>query len=598
MPLPLMHPTAEQKSYGEDLEQESAAIWMSRIGADASQAEAAVAVAKPHCNEAEPSIAWLMVLGLALWQLERYEEAGHWLDRADPSQVSDPGFFALQGMVLRRLPGGEDRALEAYHRALELDPARGDVLFNIGNLLKENTPEQALPYYEQSLALDANGAGVWHNYGLALNEAGQCLKAAQALKTSLCLGPSDADAWCNLGLAFFGLEQFEPAKACFRQAIALDGQHATSHVNFGQVLVETLEPEKALEHLRRGLALDSSSSNSLWNLSLALLLLGHYQEGWRYYEARFATKQFEKQLEPTPHPLPRDLGALPAAGEAELIVWSEQGIGDGIQFCRYLGLLEARAVPYRFLAHKPLVPLYRDWLGLGEQVAVAINREQEGPWEEDPRFHIPLLSLPLLFGTELDTVPSITPYFTAPGPPPEHLRVPEPPGGLAVGIVWATNPDNKAMYRNKTMPLACLMPRLLDLIELDLIELHSLQVGTDAEQLAPWRHHERITDWNGQLTDFSDTAHVVNQLDLVIAVDTAVAHLAAALHKPTWLLLPHNADFRWLHQRSDSPWYPTMRLFRQPTRGNWAAVVQQVEAAFDELFILDITSLAAAKLNR
>ena len=598
MPLTPTSAPIESKSYGYDDGALSAAKWLSLISADRSQAKAAVEAAQQHCEASNPQIDWLMVIGLALWQLERYEQAMRWLNRADPQQVTEPGFFTLLGMVSRRISGGESRALEAYHHALRLNPQQGDVLFNIGNLLKEDQPEEAIPYYEKSLALNANTAVVWHNYGLALNETGHNLKAAHALRTSLYLDPTDADAWCNLGLAFFGLEAFEQAKQCFRHAITLDGSHASSHVNFGQVLVETLEPEKALEHLRRGLDLDSSSSNSLWNLSLALLLLGHYREGWRYYEARFATKQFEKQLQPTLNPLPRDLAALPAASEPELIVWSEQGIGDGIQFCRYLGMLDARNVPYRFLAHKPLVPLYRDWLGLGEQVAVAINREQEGPWEEDPRFHIPLLSLPLLFGTELDTVPSITPYFTAPGPPPEHLRVPEPPGGLAVGIVWATNPDNKAMYRNKTMPLACLMPRLLDLIELDLIELHSLQVGADAEQLAPWRHHARITDWNGQLTDFSDTAHVVNQLDLVIAVDTAVAHLAAALHKPTWLLLPHNADFRWLHQRSDSPWYPTMRLFRQPTRGDWAGVVQQVEAAFDELFILDITSLAAAKLNR
>ena len=598
LPLPSIAAPPEPKSYGDAGEPLSAAEWLSRVGADAALAKQAVAAAEPHCSQPTPAIGWLMVISFALWRQERYSEAVQWLERADTSTVQDPGFFALQGMVVRRVPGGEARALESYQQALRLDPKRADVLFNIGNLLKETEPEQALPYYERSLALEANAASVWHNYGLALNEAGQCLMAARALGNSLRLDPSDADAWCNLGLAFFGLERFEQAKQCFRHTISLDGSHATSHTNLGQALVETLEPEQALDYLRQGHALDSSASNSLWNLSLALLLLGQYREGWRYYEARFSTEQFEAKREPTSHALPRDLAALPAAGEPELIVWSEQGLGDGIQFCRYLGLLEARGVPYRFLAHKPLLPLYRDWLGLGDRVATPIDRSSDAPRDLDPRFHIPLLSLPLLFGTELHTVPSITPYLKAPGPAPEHLRVPEPPGGLAVGIVWATNPDNKAMYRNKTMPLAALMPRLLDLIQLDLIELHSLQVGDDAAQLGPWLAHPRITDWQGQITNFSDTAHVVNQLDLVIAVDTAVAHLAAALHKPTWLLLPHNADFRWLHQRSDSPWYPTMRLFRQPTRGDWAGVVQQVEAAFDELFILDITSLAAAKLNR
>ena len=589
--------TPQRKSYGGAPNGDQASAWLARVGSDPDQAEAAISAARVHCELEHPSIAWLMVMGLALWQRERYREAAEWLQRAQPENVGDAGFFALQGMVLRRLPGGEPQALEAYQRALHLDPHRSDVYFNIGNLLKDTKPDEAIPYYESSLALNPDTAAAWHNYGLALNEAGLYLKASQALKISLELSPADADIWCNLGLAYFGLERFEQAKQCFHHAIALDGCHATSHVNVGQVLVETLQPHEALEHLRRGLALDNSSSNSLWNLSLALLLLGQYKEGWHYYEARFSTKQFEKTLEPTLNPLPRELSALPSANEPELLVWSEQGLGDGIQFCRYLGLLEARGVPFRFLAHKPLVSLYRDWLGLGAKVTAAIDRSQEGPRESDPRPHIALMSLPLVFGTELDTVPSITPYLTAPGPAPERLHVPEPPGGIAVGIVWATNPDNKAMYRNKTMPLTHLMPHLLKLINLDLIELHSLQVGSDAEQLAPWREHQRITDWNGRLNDFSDTAHVVNQLDLVIAVDTAVAHLAAALHKPTWLLLPHNADFRWLYQRSDSPWYPTMRLFRQPSRGDWAGVVHQVQEAFNDLFILDINALAAARLH-
>jgi hypothetical protein len=153
------------------------------------------------------------------------------------------------------------------------------------------------------------------------------------------------------------------------------------------------------------------------------------------------------------------------------------------------------------------------------------------------------------------------------------------------------------MYRHKSMPLELLMPRLLDLINLDLIDLHSLQFGDDAGQLDPWISHERITHWPERLSDFSDTAHVVRQLDLVISVDTAVAHLAGALNRPTWLLLPQNADFRWLKDRSDCPWYPSMRLFRQTNHGDWAGVVNQVKAAFDELFLLNIDALAPARIG-
>ena len=151
------------------------------------------------------------------------------------------------------------------------------------------------------------------------------------------------------------------------------------------------------------------------------------------------------------------------------------------------------------------------------------------------------------------------------------------------------------MYKKKSIPLTSLMPCLQALMDLDLIDLHSLQVGDDAHQLEGWYDHPRLTNWDGRLSDFSDTAHVIQQLDLVIAVDTAVCHLAAALDKPTWLLLPANADFRWLRDRSDSPWYPNMRLFRQHSPGDWNSVVDQLQEAFDELFLLNLQKLNASR---
>jgi hypothetical protein len=206
-----------------------------------------------------------------------------------------------------------------------------------------------------------------------------------------------------------------------------------------------------------------------------------------------------------------------------------------------------------------------------------------------------LMSLPLLFGTELDSVPCIVPYLHSPVIPPDSLRIVPPPGGLSIGIVWASNPDNKAMYRNKSIPLSLLMPLFLRLIDLDLIELHSLQFGEDAEQLAPWEMMPEIHNWMSKLQNFSDTAHVLQQLDLVITVDTAVAHLSGALKKPTWVLLPQNADFRWMRKRSDSPWYPSMRLFRQTAHGDWATVVSQLNEAFNAMLLVDTRQLLEAR---
>lgn len=555
----------------------------------------AIAAAEPHCQGDAPSADWAMVMALALWNSQDYERGLAVLQRVDASTVRSADFYGLCGMLCRKLPGQESRAEEAYKRSLALDPRRADMHYNLGNLLRKREPQRAIDHYRASLLLDPQGSNVWHNYGATLNEHGEPESSLQALHLSLLLDPHDADTWCNLGLTFFQLERFEASKACFVHSIGLDQGHATSHVNYGQVLIETLQPEEALQVLRRGVELDSSSANALWNLSLALLLLGQYRDGWRYYEARFHTPDYSKISPPTPVPLPRDLEALPGEDGPELIVWSEQGIGDGLQFCRYLSLLKARGVPFHFLAHKPLVRLYRHWLGLGDHVSVRL--ENVDPHDEQ-RPNIPLLSLPHLFGTELHSVPSAIPYLKPPSAPPEHLKLRQPPGGLAIGVVWATNPANKAMYRNKSMPAVQLLPPLVDAVHLDLIELHSLQVGGDAEQLAPWRHLERVTDWSGTLTDFADTAHLIQQLDLVISVDTAVAHLAGALGKPTWLLLAHNADFRWMHQRSDTPWYPGMRLFRQPKRGDWPGLMAEVQEALNQLFLLNLPPLAEAMLRR
>lgn len=568
--------------------------WLTAVSRDDDLVDRAIAVALPNCAADPPSADWAAVLALAYWKCQRYQDGLAVLERVDQRQVSSAEFFVLFGMLCRKLPEQEARAEQAYRQALQFDPQRADVHYNLANLLKEHSAERALPHYVASLTTDPLGPSVWHNYGACLTDCGHLSEADAALRCSLRLDPDNADAWCNLGICLFQQQRFDPSKACFLKAIALDQSHAISHVNYGQVLIETLEPESALAVLRRGVALDRSSSNALWNLSLALLLLGQYREGWRYYEARFHTDEFGKHQPPTLHNLPRELEALPGPGDRELVVWSEQGIGDGLQFSRYLRLLQARDVPFVFLAHKPLIRLYRDWMGLGDAVAHALNTARES----DPRANVSLLSLPLLFQTELHSVPSFTPYLQPPGPPPPHLELPEAPGGLAVGVVWATNPANKAMYRNKSMPANLLLPPLVDLINLDLIEVHSLQVGDDAAQLAPWQGQERLTDWNGVLTDFADTAHLIQQLDLVICVDTAVAHLAGALQKPTWLLLAHNADFRWLHRRSDTPWYPTMRLFRQPRRGDWAGVMAEVQEALNQLFLLDLPALADAKLNR
>ena len=537
---------------------------------------------------------WGLPLALALWSQKKYQDCCDVLKRHDVQSACSDSFiyFNLLGMSSRHLKSGELRAKEAYEKALAIDPQRPDTLYNLANLLKDDDQSRADYLYSKSLHLNPWGAECWHNYGSNLTNLHSQEEALEALKISISLDPTVADVWCNLGLAYYGLDRFEEAERCFRFTLSMDTFHAQSHINLGNTLINVFRPDEAVVWLERGLELDPSSNNSLWNLALAYLLLGRFNPGWKYYEARFtACKEFEELDPPTSGIQVKSYDQLPRPGESELIVWSEQGLGDSIQFVRYLHLLKASGIPFFFVARDILYSLLSKWTGLSEHI---IN-SKDFTNHNDKRPHVPLMSLPLVFNTDLHNIPASTPYLTPNKPVPESLKIVHPPGGLSVGLVWASNPDNKAMYRNKSIPLEFLMSCLIPPLQLNLIDIHALQFGNDNCQLDPWRHIKGIKDWQNEIRDFSDTAHLVRQMDLVICVDTAVAHLAGALNRPTWLLLPYNADFRWLRERSDSPWYPSMRLFRQTARNDWSCVIEQLKIAINELFQLDLDSLALAK---
>ena len=414
------------------------------------------------------------------------------------------------------------------------------------------------------------------------------------------LDPFNADAWNNMGLSYYALEKFGQALACFKKSIAIDSCLPSAHINLANVLLEECQPDLALEPLSKAVKFSGGtddSPNALWNMSLVNLLLGDYQKGWSQYEARLTTKQFTDRAFPTSGPLLcsyDDLHRFTDSDGEQLLVWSEQGMGDSIQFCRYLLLLREMGCSFQFMSRDPLFSLMRDWLGLGELV---IPDKSTDP-QSDSRPHIPLMSFPSLFGTTLESVPAMPCYLKKPSETPSALLVDKPPLGINIGLVWASNPDNSAMYKRKSMPLDILMQALLPPLELDLICLHSLQFGSDADQIQPWANHPRVHQWSSRLSDFSDTAFVLDQMDLVISADTGVAHLAAAIGIPTWLLLPANADFRWLRDRLDCPWYPSMRLIRQRNRHDWVSVAEQVQSALDDLFMLELKALRDSSDSR
>lgn len=555
------------------------------------EAPAALEQASRELDGASPDPSWALVAALALWQLKRYGDA-YGLCRAYPATFEQSvEALVLKGMVARRLPAAAADAEAAFREAIAREPQRVDALYNLGNLLNDaQRYEQAIPLYERCLTLHPDNANHWHNYGIALRELNRVAEAERALQLALQLDPRNPDIWCNIGLVAHNQERFEQAKACYRQSIDLDSHHSSSWHNLGQSLLDQARPEEALPLLRRGCELDPVSSDALFNVALTELLLGNYRDGWRLYEGRFATKQFNNTLVPSTGPWLNSLQECQqvAATGQQILIWSEQGIGDMIQFVRFIGVLQALELPVAFASRKPLIPLFKQWLI--EAVPVLDQDDLPAEWQQAP--HLPLMSLPALLGTEMATIPAHTPYLQAPGPPPTELYVAPPPGGLSIGLVWASNPENQGLYRKKSLPLTPLLQRLLPAVQHQLIELHSLQVGADADQFQPWLQHQGIKTWSSQLGDFAATAHVVRQLDLIISVDTAVAHLAGALHQPTWLLLPASADFRWLHQQIDCPWYSSMRLFRQASPGDWPSVVDSVVDTLGEVLGLDLDQLA------
>ena len=554
-------------------------------------AHEALELAEQALEEAQADPLWAVPACMALWRLERYREGFELHQSYCHHLQSNANAWLIAGMCARRLPGHQPQAEQALQQAIQLNPDRADAHYNLGNLYNDaGRNAEAVAAYRASLAIDPNGALVWHNLGIALRELEELEASDRAIRNSVLLNPFNADAWCNLGLVAHSFENYELSKRFYLKSIQIDASHSNSWVNLGMSLLEEVKPEEALSAMRRGHRLNPSSADAVFNLALTLLLLGDFAEGWRLYESRFTTKQFKDVAVPSSGPWVTSLQELrERTGSGQpCLIWGEQGIGDAIQFVRYLPILQALGIPLVFATRPALIPLFRQWGPAG----IEVIEDMKIPAHLHEAPHLALLSLPRLLRSDLATIPMVTPYLTPPGPPPERLLVNTPPGGIAIGLVWASNPGNKGMYRLKSLSLDLLLPRLLPALRHDLIEIHSLQVGQDALELAPYSEQDGIHDWNGKLENFGDTAHVVHQLDLLISVDTAVAHLSGALAVPTWMLLPSNADFRWLHDRSDTPWYDTMRLFRQQQRNDWPSAIDQVVDALGEVLGLDLDKLA------
>jgi len=425
---------------------------------------------------------------------------------------------------------------------------------------------------DQASPQPAPGAAARQIYGIGarLLRAKRFDEAAAAFEAALALEPDYADAHNDLGITHQRSGRVEEAMAAYRRAAAINPGHAKAHSNLGAAHMDRNEPDLAIAAYRRSLEINRFQPKVVTNLAFAQLLRGDLLAGWRNYEVRWAAGATRHQ-----RALPGKtwLGERPLRGRS-ILLCSEQGFGDMMQFARFVPLVAALGARVHLEAKQPLQRLFR--ASFPEVEAVHVFGAPVPECDE----YTTVPSLPMAFATELATVPARVPYLRAPERWPAALAamLPRPP--LArIGIAWSGDPLHHN-DGNRSIPFK----RFRSLIEGAARPFISLQKEVREIDRVVLAATPAVTNFARQIRDFADTAALIGEVDLVIAVDTSVAHLAGALGKPVWLLLPFAPDWRWLLERSDSPWYPTMRLFRQPRPGDWDAVFASVQAELNALF--------------
>ncbi len=509
-------------------------------------------------------------LGTILEKQGRLVEAERHYRAAVRSQFDYPDAHNNLGAALQRF-GRLAEAEEEYRCAIRQMPAYAEARNNLGAVLQlRQRHVEARHQYLTALRLRPHYPDALYNLGCLGLASADFTAAVECFRKALLQGADFHYVHNDLAVALQMLGRLDEAAEEFSAAVRREPQYAEGYSNLGNVQRDLHHLEEAEANIRTGLRLRPDDPVAHANLALLLLLTGRLAEAWPEFEFRWQTQILRAGA--------RNYRQPQWKGEEidarVVLVYAEQGLGDTIQFCRYIPMIQPGA---RIILEvpQPLASLLSGLPGVEQLI-----RQGDAPPPFD--LHCPLVSLPLAFNTTIETIPDAVPYLAA-DPARSAVwteRLADLPGPR-VGLVWAggtrpDQPDANAIDRRRSIPLSALAP----LAEITGCSFISLQKGDAARQAGTPPRGMVLHDFTDQLEDFSDTAALVENLDLVISVDTAVAHLAGALGKPVWLLNRFDTCWRWLLDREDSPWYPTLRQFRQPTMGDWGAAIEKVR---DEL---------------
>ncbi len=505
--------------------------------------------------------------GVVLKELGRKDEALESIDSALVVCADYVEAHCNRGVLLRELER-ESEALACFSAALAIAPDYCEAYTYRGKLLLDlKRPLEALRDFDAVLVHQPNLPANYCNRGLALLGLDRPTEALSSFCDALSRDAACADAHNFRGIALARLNRLDEALGCFDAALIFNPEYADAHNNRGAIQLELNRPNEALASYEAALAIDSNFFDAIWNKSLFFLLHGCYGEGWRLYESRWMREEFKAEQR---YEGPCWLGMEDIFGKT-ILIYPEQGLGDYIQFSRYALFLKNMGANVVLEVPKALIPV----ASMMKQDFKIFERGQVLPPYD---YQCPVMSMPLAFGTEVNNIPAPIPYVFADKSRTEYWR--NKLGGdnrLKIGLVWSGSSFHKKDH-NRSINLSefrC----LLDLP----VDFHSLQKDIRLSDMVELENVGRIAVHADGLNDFSDTAGLIEAMDLIISVDTSVAHLAGAMGKKVWILLPSVPDFRWMLERTDSPWYPTATLFRQSKIGDWGGVISDVKQCLEKL---------------
>lgn len=508
--------------------------------------------------------------GVIFYQQKKYLKAIPLIRKAIKINSQIPDAYSNLGLVLNALTHYEE-ALTNFDTAISLRADYAEAHNNRAIALVELArPQEAIASYRTAITLQPNNSVTHFNLGKAQQDRFLLEEALESYSSATSLNPLYVEALNNLGNVLKGLGRIEDAVSHFQRAIAIKPDYVSAYVNWGNALLSFNRLRDAIEAYGKAIALAPDNADAHLGQAVALLLQGDYESGLRNYEWRWhhkGLKQYQRNFE-----RPLWLGVEPLNGRT-ILLHAEQGLGDTIQFCRYVRLLIEFGARVVLEVQGSLLGLMRSL----SSEAVLISRGDALPAFD---YHCPLLSLPLALKTTIANIPNSQAYLRA-----DALTLSRWAGvlgkkkSLRVGLAWSGNPTH-SNDRTRSIALAELMAHLPTGLE-----YFCLQKDLRSTDLAMLQASSAIRFFGEAIRDFSDTAALCELMDLVVSVDTSVAHLGGAMGRPTWILLTHNPDWRWLLDRDDSPWYPSVRLFRQPEPLAWSSVLAKIRVELNDLAV-------------